>query len=223
MELVTMTDQAQSEILEHNPIGKGLDAFCAAFNSICEDRTISCTPDALRQLAQEGKIVWRRFKYLLSNSYRDIQTLTIGLLSALLHLPAIRLLQSKTSHGTLQTDLVRLISAVTSDNFYFDRTTPLLTAALTDNQDDALIWYHVYNAVTESTPPPQSLPSSFPQIPLMRNTSSFANSSEHRKYVDAVLKEELGHIYVGLWNFHETFLGGVADLPTGIQGRFQEV
>jgi hypothetical protein len=40
-------------------------------------------------------------------------------------------------------------------------------------------------------PPPRPL-SSFPQIPWLYNTSSFANSFEHRKYVDDVLKEELG-------------------------------
>ena len=40
-----MTDQAQSEILENNPVGKGLDAFRTYFNSICEDRGISCTAD----------------------------------------------------------------------------------------------------------------------------------------------------------------------------------
>ena len=66
MELVTMTDQAQSEILENNPIRKGLDAFRTSFNSICEDRTISCTPDALGQLAQEGTTVWRLFEYCTS-------------------------------------------------------------------------------------------------------------------------------------------------------------
>jgi hypothetical protein len=65
MELVTMTDQAQSEILENNLIRKGLDAFRTSFNSICEDRTISCTSDALGQLAQEGTTVWRLFEYLL--------------------------------------------------------------------------------------------------------------------------------------------------------------
>jgi hypothetical protein len=62
--LVTMTGQAQSEILENNPIGKGLDAFRTSFNSICEDRSISCTPDALGQLGQEGKTDWRLFEYL---------------------------------------------------------------------------------------------------------------------------------------------------------------
>lgn len=62
-----MTDQAQSEILANNPIGKGLDAFRTSFKSICDDRTLSCTPDALDQLAQEGKTVWRLFEYFLSN------------------------------------------------------------------------------------------------------------------------------------------------------------
>lgn len=65
--LVTMTDQAPSEILGNNPIGKGLDAFRTSFNSICEDRSISCTPDAVGQLGQEGKTIWRLFGYLLSN------------------------------------------------------------------------------------------------------------------------------------------------------------
>ncbi|KAM7184933.1 hypothetical protein V8F33_012699 [Rhypophila sp. PSN 637] len=49
---------------------------------------------------------------------------------------------------------------------------------------------------------------------VARNTSSFANSSEHRKHVDGVLKEELGPMYVGLRNFHEAFFGGVAGFET---------
>ena len=65
--LVTMTDQAQLEILENNPIGKGLDAFRTSFNSVCEARSTSCTPDALGQLGQEGKTIRRLFEYLLSN------------------------------------------------------------------------------------------------------------------------------------------------------------
>ena len=48
--LVAITDQAQLEILGNNPIGKGLDAFRTSFNSICVDRSISCTPDAVGQL-----------------------------------------------------------------------------------------------------------------------------------------------------------------------------
>jgi hypothetical protein len=50
-----MTDQLRSKIIDENPIGKGLDAFRASFNSICKGARISCTPDALEQLGQEGK------------------------------------------------------------------------------------------------------------------------------------------------------------------------
>jgi hypothetical protein len=42
---------------------------------------------------------------------------------------------------------------------------------------------------TESSPP--RLTFSFPQTPWLRSTSSFSNSTEHREYVDKVLKEEL--------------------------------
>jgi hypothetical protein len=98
---------------------------------------------------------------------------------------------------------------LTSDDSDLDRFKPLLNAALADNPNDVLIWDQVYNAVTEATPPPRPIASSLQQTPWLHNTSSFANSSEHRKYVDVVLKEELGPIYVRLCNFHETFLGGV--------------
>lgn len=49
-----MGDQPQSKIIEDNPIGNGLDAFRGYFSSICEGARVSCTPDALEQLEQEG-------------------------------------------------------------------------------------------------------------------------------------------------------------------------
>ncbi|KAK1773038.1 hypothetical protein QBC45DRAFT_340789 [Copromyces sp. CBS 386.78] len=49
-----MTDRPQSEIIREHPIGTGLDAFRASFESVCKDRGISCpTPDALSQLGQQ--------------------------------------------------------------------------------------------------------------------------------------------------------------------------
>ncbi|KAH6988793.1 serine/threonine-protein kinase Sgk2 [Ilyonectria sp. MPI-CAGE-AT-0026] len=198
-----MADQSWSKIIEKHPIGKGLDAFRASFNSICEDGSILCSPDALGQLDQE-----------------DIQNLVLDLLSALRNLPAIRFLRSKTGHGTLRSDLLRLISAVASADFDFDRVKPLLTSALTDKPDDALIWDQVYNAVTESTPPPRSIPSSIQQTPWSQNTSGFVNSSEFRQDVDPVLKLELECLYVGLPNFHKTFFGDVPDLDTVSEAVF---
>jgi hypothetical protein len=62
------------------------------------------------------------------------------------------------------------------------RVKPLLSAVL-NNESDEFIWDKVYSAVTESAPPPRPL-SSFQQTSWLRNTSSFANSFEHCKYVD---------------------------------------
>ncbi|RMD42513.1 hypothetical protein DV735_g2633, partial [Chaetothyriales sp. CBS 134920] len=199
-----MGNQPQSKIIEDNPIGNGLDAFRASFNSICEGASISCTPDALDQLGQE-----------------DLQNLVLVLVSTLQILPASRLLRSNSGR-TLFSELSRLNTAITSDDFNLDRIQPLLRSALASKPDDTLIWKLVYDAVTESTPPPRLTASSLQQTPWLRNTSSFANSSEHRKYVDGVLKEELGPMYVGLPNFHDTYFGGVADLQTASQAFFEQ-
>ncbi len=79
----------------------------------------------------------------------DLQSLALDLLSALRKLPAIRLLPSKTGHGTLRNDLLRLISAAISDDFDLFRIIPLLKSAITNAADDALIWKEVYSAVFE--------------------------------------------------------------------------
>ena len=55
-----MADRLRSNIVEENPIGKGLDAFRAWFNSVCEGRSISSSPDALGRLGQEGKVAQLR-------------------------------------------------------------------------------------------------------------------------------------------------------------------
>ncbi|KAH6869569.1 hypothetical protein B0T10DRAFT_418334 [Thelonectria olida] len=199
-----MGGQPQSKIIEDNPIGNGLDAFRASFNSICKGAGISCTPDALDQLGQE-----------------DLQNLIIDLLLALQSLRISRLLRSTGSGKNLLSDLSRLNAAINLDDFDLDRIKPLLRLTLA-GEPDALIWKQVYDAVTESTPPPRPTASSLQQTPWLRNTSSFANSSEHRKYVDDVLKEELGPLYVGLRNFHDAYFSGVTDLETASQTFFKQ-
>ncbi|KAI8966288.1 hypothetical protein F5Y11DRAFT_309959 [Daldinia sp. FL1419] len=200
----TMADQTRSETIKGNPIGKELDFFHTSFNSICQSRNISSTPDALDHLGQT-----------------DLRSLSLPLLVSLQNLPVATLLFSKIGHTTLQSDLLRLISAVASENFDFDRIRPLLSVVLT-NKADSEIWDQVYNAVTESTPPPRPVASSLQQTPWLHNTSSFANSSEHRKYVDDVLREELGPMYVGLHDFHQTYFGDVADLETASEAFFKQ-
>ncbi|KAM3510126.1 hypothetical protein MY11210_006043 [Beauveria gryllotalpidicola] len=199
-----MGDQPQPRIIKDNPIGNGLDEFRACFNSICEGASISCTPDALEALGQE-----------------NFRKLVLAFLSVAQNLAAARLLPARTGRGTLRSDLLRLELSLDSNDFNLDRIKPLLRSALAGKPDDSLIWKLVYDAVTESTPPPRLTASSLQQTPWLHTTSSFANSSEHRKYVDGVLKEELGPMYVGLPNFHDTYFGG-ADLRTASQAFFEQ-
>ncbi|OBS17101.1 hypothetical protein FPOA_12378 [Fusarium poae] len=200
-----MGNQPYSQVIEANPIGNGLDTFRGSFNSICDGASISCTPDALELLGQE-----------------ELRKLVLAFLSVAQNLPAARALPARTGRGTLRSDLLRLELSLDSDDFNLDRINPLLRSVLAGEPDDFLIWKLVYDAVTESTPPPRLTASSLQQTPWLRNTSSFANSSEHRKYVDDVLKEELGPMYVGLRNFHSTYFGGVADLETAAQAFFEQ-
>ncbi|KAH2786354.1 hypothetical protein KXW38_004759 [Aspergillus fumigatus] len=101
-------------------------------------------------------------------------------------------------------------AAINSDDFDCERLIPLLGAVLNKESDDA-IWAKVYAVAAESTPPPRPLPF-LDQTPYLHTTSSFVNSSERRKHVDTVLKEELGTIYVGIPDFYDAYFGGVDDL-----------
>ncbi|KAF2963735.1 hypothetical protein GQX73_g9848 [Xylaria multiplex] len=170
-----MADQSQSKIIEDNPIGDGLDTLRTSFSLTCEDKGLSYLSDSLDQLGQ-----------------KDLQNLAIPFLVSLWTLPASGLLLSKTGRGPLQDDLLRLICAVASDDFGFDCIKPLLSAALADKPDDALIWNQVYHAIAESTPPPKAVASSLQQ------TSSLTITSQYRKQVDDILERELGPIVAGL-------------------------
>lgn len=155
----------------------------------------------------------------MTDCHKDIQNLVLILLSTLQIHPAARLLRSSNGR-TLFNDLSRLNASITSEESDLENIKPLLRAALAERPDDAVIWDNVYSAVTESTPPRRAIPPSLKQTPWSQNTSSFVNSSEYRQNVDPVLKLELGPLYVGLPNFHETFFGGVPDLETASQAVF---
>ena len=137
---------------------------------------------------------------------------------ALQGLPVARSLPSVAGRGTLRSDLLRLELSTESDDFDLERVIPLLTAVLNDEPDET-IWNKVYGAVTESTPPPRPA-SSIQQTPRLHNTGSFANSTEHRKYVDGVLKEELGQLYVDVPGFFKAYFGSVPGLKSVAQAVF---
>ncbi|KAL6173862.1 hypothetical protein ACJQWK_00023 [Exserohilum turcicum] len=197
-----MPTQSQSLIIPSKPIGKGLDGFRNYFRSICEDIGVSNSSQALDHV-----------------DYEESQNLLVSLLSALQALPAARILQCRNGSGTLFEGLLKLNALVSFDNFDVERIRPLLDAII-NNQSDEVIWAKVDEAVTKSTPPPPPPSLSVQQTLLSINTGSFANSSEHRKYVDNILKEELGHLYVGIPGFFDAFLGDVPELGTAAQVVF---
>ncbi|KAJ5215349.1 uncharacterized protein N7498_001756 [Penicillium cinerascens] len=198
-----MSDQTRLRFIIENPIGNGLNGFRTTFTSICEGADLRSAEDAVDQLKRE-----------------DVQDLAFSLLTALQVLPAARLLPSN-SGGVVRSDLLRLISAVASNDFDLERIKPLLKISLLDAATDEQIWNLVDVAAEETTPPPRPIASSLQQTPWFHKTSSFANSSEYRQDVDRVLKSELGQLYVGLLHFRSTFFGAISGLQTGSEAVFQ--
>ncbi|KAF1354391.1 hypothetical protein EJ07DRAFT_132963 [Lizonia empirigonia] len=204
-----MADESRSKVIKANPIGKGLDTFRDSFEFKCRGLAITGA-DALYHLSGEGP----------KNSLLD-------LIHAFQGLSATRSLPSNQGNRDLLGDLLALSSAVYSDNFDNKHILPLLRAVLS-NEPDEVIWDNVYAAVAASTAftvakpttPPLSAPSltaSFQQTPWLQNTGSFANSTEYRKYVDGVLKGELGQLYVGVPGFFHAYFGSVPGLESVAQ------
>ncbi|KAI0570679.1 hypothetical protein Alg215_10901 [Pyrenophora tritici-repentis] len=198
-----MPTPSRLEIIQSKPIAGGLDPFRAFFNSTYKDVGIPETSQVLGPVGSE-----------------ETQGCLVALVSALQTLKASRHLPSSRGGKNLLEDLSRLMTTVNADEFDVDRILPLLQATLRKESDD-IIWNAVYDAVTESTPPPRPI-SSFQQTPLSINTGSFANSTEHRKHVDDVLKEELGHLYVGIPGFFDAFFGDVLGLRPAAQAVFDK-
>ncbi|KAJ5544154.1 hypothetical protein N7494_005433 [Penicillium frequentans] len=198
-----MSDQRNSRLIIENPIGSGLNVFRTTFTLVCGGADLSSADQAVDRLKRE-----------------DVQDLAFSLLTALQILPAARLLPS-ISGGVIRTDLLRLISAVASNDFDLERIKPLLKVSLRETSTDQQIWNLVEVAAAESTPPPREIASSIQQTPWLHKTSSFANSSEYRLDVDRVLKLELGPLYVGVSHFRTTFFGGVSGLQSGSEAVFR--
>lgn len=197
-------DPSEIDAIQANPIGKHLDRVRMICRSKCEAKGIPCTPDTLSQLGQD-----------------ELKTITVELVLSFAGIATTELLRSRTGRGTLRDDVFRLLSEIRADDFELNRTQPLLEAVLAEKLD-LDIWTLVRDAVTEATPPPRPVASSLLQTPWLRNTGSFVNTSEYRKYVDDVLKEELGVMYVGIPGFHNAFFGRVAGLDTASTAVFNK-
>ncbi|KAF1811423.1 hypothetical protein P152DRAFT_467085 [Eremomyces bilateralis CBS 781.70] len=139
----------------------------------------------------------------------ELKNLGFDLVSALQSLPVCRLLPSR----------IRLGAGINSSDFDVDRVLPLQRAIFNKEPDEDVL-NKATDAVAESTPP-RPLPY-VNQTPLTRNTSSFVNSSEHRKYMDGALKEELASVYIGVPRFYEIFFREVDGLTSAAEAVFKK-
>ncbi|KAL2158244.1 hypothetical protein VTH06DRAFT_4564 [Thermothelomyces fergusii] len=197
--------QRHLSVIEQNPIGIGLDAFRASFKSICDTASLSCTSNALQELDEEA--FWK---------------LALNFFSALIILPVASLVPAASGHGSLQSDIIQLLPAIQGRVIDAERIEPALRSALADDPNDALIWDRVFEAATETTPPPRSMVTSLKETPWIRNTNSFVNSSEYRKHVDEVFRSELGSLYVGIPDFFKTYFGSVPGLEAASRAVFDK-
>ncbi|KAL4784889.1 hypothetical protein BJX76DRAFT_197301 [Aspergillus varians] len=200
-----MAPPSRAEIIKAKPIGEGLSAFRDNLALACKEAGLPYSFDFIHQLDAEVT-----------------QDLCLDLIAALQALPASRALRSINGSRNLLSDLLKLGTAVNSNDFNPDRLVPLLGAVI-NNESDETVWDTVYIVAAESTPP-RSLPF-LAQTPYSHTTSSFVNSSEHRKYVDNVLKEELGSIYIGVPGFHDAYFGqieGLEDAGAAVLRRCKE-
>ncbi|KAI1910566.1 hypothetical protein LOZ12_004500 [Ophidiomyces ophidiicola] len=187
---------SRSEIISCHPIGDRLEGFHNLYR-ICQPLLEPGTSPL-----EEGDLE------------DSIKTRVLDFLLVLPTLPACRILLSVRGSGALYTDVLRLAA-----NFEIIPLLPLLKA-VHDKEPDEIIWDKVYEAITESTPPPRPLPS-FQQTPLTRNTGSFANSSELRSNMDRMLREELGTLYIDIPQFYDAFFGDIPELQANAQAVFE--
>ncbi|KAI0160808.1 hypothetical protein GGR57DRAFT_490407 [Xylariaceae sp. FL1272] len=194
-------DQHQQDIIRAHPLGTHLGPARTSLIAIVKEST-----------------------GLNSASRQVLQSLALVVLPALQSHDASCYLPSPTDQGSLRDDILRLISAVASGVVHLDLIKPLLSAVLADpRQSDVDVWKQVYHAVAAAESTPSRKPtSSFLHTPLVFRTSSFVNSSERRDYMDRVLQDELGVMYVDVPNFYETFFGEIPDLDAASEDVFQK-
>ncbi|OJD16106.1 hypothetical protein AJ78_03686 [Emergomyces pasteurianus Ep9510] len=156
------------------------------------------------------------------------------LLSALQGEEAALNICSRISDGNVASDLANLFTSLQRANFSYNHYRHLVHLVIqklppAESQNVETWNFDVWNAVfdlidtvSRGTPPPPHPASSIQQTPWLRNTSSFVNSTEYRKHVDIVLKEELGEIHVDIPRFFDAYFGDIPQLTAVSQAVLEE-
>ncbi|EFW13307.1 conserved hypothetical protein [Coccidioides posadasii str. Silveira] len=147
-------------------------------------------------------------------------------LIALMDAKAAYNLRPPISRLNIISELSRLLTCLQEGNYSHDHYRPLVQLVV-QKAPDTDIWKAVYDLIAtvtyaeKSTPPPrQSLP--ILQTPRSRNTSSLANSSELRRDIDPVLREELlEDLHADVPDFYAAYFDDIEGLVSTAQAVFE--
>ncbi|OJD10456.1 hypothetical protein AJ78_08541 [Emergomyces pasteurianus Ep9510] len=212
----------ESDIIKHHPLKNALDP---ALHDLLEE----AERFHLRSISYDGAA---------SDTDQFYRNTIFKLLSALMGEDMALNIRSRIRNGNAASDLANLAARLLQPDFSFSYShyRPLVHLVIqrpppTESRDVRDTWnFNVWNAVlslidtvSRVTTPPRRIPlSSIQQTPWLHNTSSFSNSTEHQKYVDRVLKEELGEIQVDLPRFFDAYFGDIPPLTTVSQAVLEE-
>ncbi|KAI5792366.1 hypothetical protein FPQ18DRAFT_409157 [Pyronema domesticum] len=124
-------------------------------------------------------------------------------------------LPSRQSPQSLFDDLSGLFPRFSSGPLNVEGTALLLEKVINQAPDHD-IWCAVYDLVTPTTPPitPRVTISSVPDTPHSFGSGTVHNTDEGRKYMDAVIENEMKHhIHLDLLEFFTAFFDSVNGLP----------
>ncbi|EDN08135.1 predicted protein [Histoplasma mississippiense (nom. inval.)] len=208
--------------------------------NIIKNHPLTNLVDRLRGALQEAERIYES-RLIYDGAHESLDQLYRNaiskLLSALQGEDAAYSLRSRVSNGDMVSDLLHLVERLrkAQENFKYDDYRLLVNLVIqrppTESQNVETWNFDVWNAVfclidavSRGTPPPPPPhpTSSIQQTPWLRNTSSFVNSTEYRKHVDIVLKEELGEIHVDIPRFFDAYFGDIPQLTAVSQAVLEE-
>jgi hypothetical protein len=167
--------------------------------------------DTVQQIIDKSKYTKPGAKLFLI--YKSTKNLVLELILALQDFPETCQFLSPNSYRSFFNNFLRYILLVDSDKFNTKPVTILLKEVV-NNILALKIWNIVRDFVVKSIPLLQLLPN-INQTLYLFNTSSFVNISKYRKYIDNILKVELGSdLYIGVPCFYKVFFEEIKSLKT---------
>jgi len=220
LHLMARLSKSQIEAIKANPIENELDSFRETFKSAYPDANAEEPLASFeRFVADSGKCRIQPCSTWLTNAVG--KPLALNLIGTLLNLPAASALRSEDEQIPLSRDIASLYATLSSNQMEFKHTAQLVKVSITQ-VEETKIWTAVLDLIARIKPiyhpttPPQTSASSTPsfqQTPWSFSTGSFTDTSDLRKHVDPILKNELeSNLIINHSELFDAFFGEIPRL-----------